>query len=76
LENKGSSMQKQTQPLIIVESNPNGLDIEFNPDRDVIKEAIEDAIMKGVAVVCNNDLLLSAPEFEKYMQPLEEFDDK
>ena len=32
--------------------------------------------MKGIAVVCNNELLISAQEFEKYTQPLEEFEEK
>jgi hypothetical protein len=52
------------------------LEVDFNPDRGLIKDAIDDAITKGITVVCNNDLLLNAPEFERYMQPLEEFDDR
>lgn len=32
--------------------------------------------MKGIAVVCNNDLLIAAPDFEKYTSPLEEFEEK
>ena len=50
--------------------------VSFEPSCEEIQEAIEDSIMKGIAVVCNNELLISSPEFEIYVSAIEDTDDK
>lgn len=70
------SHRSQSQPLLRVDAVINESWIIYYPDCETIQMAVEDAMHKGVTVVCNNEMLLSSPEFEKYMTPLEEFDEK
>jgi hypothetical protein len=53
-----------------------GSAITFMPTADELKDSIEDSIMKGIAVVCNNELLISSPEFEVYINALEDAEDR
>lgn len=69
------TQRRQTQPLFVVKSDFHKMDVIFNPDAQIVRGSVEDAITRGIAVVCNNEMLLSASEFKKYMESSEEYAD-
>ena len=73
---KAGRNRKQLSPLLSISCSFEGLSTNFDPNMDVIKHSLEDALIKGITVVCNNELLISVPDLEKYTQMLEDFEDK
>ena len=73
---KSGRNRKQLSPLLSISCTFNKQEIEFDPTDESVKQSLEDALIKGITVVCNNELLISVPEFEKYTQMLEDFEDK
>jgi dynein heavy chain len=63
-------------PLLMINCNFEGMRILFEPDSEKIKLCLDETLMKAITVVCNNELLLSSPDFEKYTQMLEDFEDR
>jgi dynein heavy chain len=70
------TQRRQTQPLFVIKSDFEQMTVLFTPDAKVVRGSVEDAITRGIAVVCNNEMLLSATEFKKYMESLEEYEDR
>ena len=73
---KSGRNRKQLSALLSVSCSFTGLKTEFDPTVEVIKQSLEDALVKGITVVCNNELLITVSEFEEYTQMLEDFEDK
>ena len=73
---KNMRNRKQLSPLLSISCSFQDLDTEFDPSVEIIKQSVEDALIKGITVVCNNELLISVPEFEKYTQMLDDFEDR
>lgn len=69
-------MRQENTPILIINSMADDINVRFSPSAEEVKDAIEDSIMKGIAVVCNNELLISSPEFEIYISALEDSEDK
>mmetsp|Transcript_7627 Transcript_7627/g.14387 ORF Transcript_7627/g.14387 Transcript_7627/m.14387 type:complete len:3920 (+) Transcript_7627:928-12687(+) len=69
------TQRRQVLPLFLVRADFDRMDLIFNPDAQMVRGSVEDAITRGIAVVCNNEMLLSANEFKKYMESSEEYAD-
>ena len=75
-ETRGNMLRQQTLPVFVIGGDFDGLTAAFDPDEEIVKSAVDDAIMKGLTVVLNNEPLIRAPDFKKYTERLEEFEDK
>lgn len=73
---KARGSRKAPNPLLSIFCNFEDLTILFDPTSEDIKQSLEDALMKGITVVCNNELLISASDFEKFTMMLEDFEDR
>ena len=73
---KKGHLRRQNQPLFVVKSYFEGRALHFDPTNEHIKKAIYDATIRGLTILLNNYMLISAQEFEKYSRALEEFEEK
>ena len=67
--------RKKLLPLLVINSNFEKFEILFDPSVDAIKECLEDGVLEGITVVCNNELLISSPEFRTYKHLLEKYEE-
>ena len=73
---KKGFLRRQNQPLFVVKAYFQSQNLYFEPTNEHIKKAIYDATIRGLTILLNNYMLVSAPEFEKYTRALEEFEEK
>ncbi|CAG9317056.1 unnamed protein product [Blepharisma stoltei] len=73
--NRERGLNKQYQPIIIIEAELYKNEITFSPNIEELRNAISDVIIKSIELVSNNKNLSHSKEFDNLRRAMNEFAD-
>lgn len=62
--------------MLVIHADFEELLLLFDPTVDKLKDCIEDALMRGMSMLLNNELLIQSQDFIKYTKSVDEFEER